>query len=371
MADHLQILLEAIAGNPDQPIAEIPILTQAEHEQLLYRWNATEMDYPLQGCIHQLFEAQVERSPDNFAVTFVDERLTYRQLNERANRLAHHLIKLGVGPDTVVGIYTERSIGMLVGLLGVLKAGGAYLPLDPSFPKDRLASMLEDSWTGVILTQQNLRSNDLIPDGVIVINLDDVDALDSYQPCNPAAIVKPENLAYLLYTSGSTGKPKGVQVIHRSVVNFLTSMAAKLGISEKNILLSVTSLSFDISVLELFLPLTTGAEIVLVDQATAADGERLIQILSETGITLMQATPTTWRMLVDLRWQGKVDLHILCGGELLPRDLANQSAGPQRWRLEFIRSLLRLPSGQRFSELSPVKALCLSAAQSGTHSSTF
>ena len=324
MADHLKILLEGIASNPDQLIMEIPILSPMELELLLYRWNATKMDYPSQCCLHQMFEDQAQLTPDALAVIFSDEYLTYRELNDRSNRLAHYLIKLGVGPEVVVGIYCERSIEMVVGLLGVLKAGGAYLPLDPSFPMDRLDFMVKDFHTAVILTQKHLRSTALIPAGVNVVSLDHHDEFESYPSGNPDIAVHPENLAYLLYTSGSTGKPKGVQILHQGVVNFLTSMRAEPGLTSQDTLLSVTSLSFDISVLEIFLPLTTGAKLILADRETALNGELLIHLMSQAGITIMQATPTTWRMLMELGWQGKDDLQVLCGGETLPRVLANQ-----------------------------------------------
>ncbi len=253
-----------------------------------------------------------------------ERTLTYTQLNARANRLAAHLQQLGVGPESLVGVFTDRSIEMVVGLLGVLKAGGAYLPLDPAFPRERLAFMLDDSQTGIVLTQQSLIEDELLARDLRVICLDESGPEPPEGLEDPDSPISPENLAYLLYTSGSTGKPKGVEITHRSVVNFLTSMGREPGLSAEDTLLSVTSLSFDISVLEIFLPLINGARLLLAGQASAANTDRLLQLLERPDVTVMQATPTTWRMLVDLGWPGKENLRILCGGEAMPRELANQ-----------------------------------------------
>lgn len=322
MMGHLQTLLEAVTADPDWLILDVPLLTPAEREQMLVMWNNTAVTYPQQPIYH-LIAAQAEQTPEATAVIFEGQSLTYRQLNERANRLAHYLQKLGVGPEALVGIYVERSLEMMVGLLGILKAGGAYLPLDPAFPEDRLAFMLEDGQAQVLLTQHSLANNLALPAGTIAVCLDsDWDEIAQEPATNPTSQATMENLAYILYTSGSTGKPKGVQISHRAFVNFLVSMQQEPGLSAGDRLLAVTTLSFDIAGLELFLPLLAGAATVIVSQATAVDGYQLMAELTKHDITLMQATPATWRMLMEMGWQGKSDLKILCGGEAMPRDLA-------------------------------------------------
>src|SRR3712207_2358451 len=214
MLGHFQTLLEGIVADPDQHISTLPLLTEAERHQLLVEWNDTQTKYPEDVCIHQLFEAQVERTPDAVAVVFEDERLSYQQLNEKANQLAHHLQALGVGPEVLVGVCMERSLEMVVGLLGILKAGGAYVPLDPSYPKERLAFMLEDSQASVLLSQQRLLE-DLPEHESRVVCLDSAwEGSIQDQEVNPASGATAENLAYVIYTSGSTGKPKGVQIPH-------------------------------------------------------------------------------------------------------------------------------------------------------------
>ncbi|RIK32674.1 MAG: non-ribosomal peptide synthetase [Anaerolineae bacterium] len=324
MAGHLEVLLRGIISDPEQPIGDLPILTEEEQKQILVEWNRTEVAVE-SLCIHQLFERQAVRVPDATAVRFEAESLTYKEVDERSNQLARHLITLGVQPDTLVGIYMERSADMIVGLLGVLKAGGAYVPLDPAFPSDRLQFMLADSEVSVLLTQQKL-ANEIVPGkGVTILCVDsdwNLIATQDKEKILPQA--HPENLAYVIYTSGSTGKPKGVQIQHHSVVNFLMSMRDKPGLAEHDILLSVTTLSFDIAALEIFLPLTTGAMVELVSRETATDGTKLLAALEKSGATIMQATPVTWRMLIEAGWQGSDDLKILCGGEALAIGLAHQ-----------------------------------------------
>jgi amino acid adenylation domain-containing protein/thioester reductase-like protein len=278
----------------------------------------------LNATVHQLFEQQVAQTPDAVAVTFADQQLSYQQLNHKANQLAHHLQGLGVQPETLVGICLERSLEMLVSLLAVLKAGGAYVPLDPSYPADRLEHMLEDSGAPVLLTQQNLLPK-LPPHNAQMVCVDsDWPTIAQQSDQNLANLVSANHTAYTIYTSGSTGKPKGVQVLHGGVVNFLHSMQQEPGLTATDILLSVTTISFDIAVLELFLPLTVGAQVVIVSRDVASDGIRLSQLIASSGATVMQATPATWRMLLAVGWQGSPQLKVLCGGEAMPRPLANQ-----------------------------------------------
>jgi amino acid adenylation domain-containing protein len=324
MQRHFQTLLEGIVTDPEQRISDLPLLPVAERDQLLLEWNDTRVEYRRDEGIHQLFESQAERSPEAVAVVFEDDQLTYGELEHRANQLAHHLQALGVGPDTLVGIYMERSVEMMVGLLGVLKAGGAYVPLDPAFPQERLAFMLADSQAPVLLTQQRLLA--VLPESEARVLCLDTDwpAIGRESEDRPVSAVKPTDLAYVIYTSGSTGKPKGVQIPHRAGVNFLNSMGRQPGLTQQDVLLAVTTLSFDIALLELFLPIIVGAQVVIVSSEVAADGYQLQERMSTCGATVMQATPATWRLLLETDWPGSQQLKVLCGGEGLPRELANQ-----------------------------------------------
>jgi amino acid adenylation domain-containing protein len=261
--------------------------------------------------------------------------LTYRQLNVRANRLARHLRALGVGPEVLVGICVERSPEMVVGLLAILKAGGVYVPLDPGFPPERLEYMLEDSATPVVLSQQHLleglptlRARPVCIDRVE--NLPDA-AGEEDLPCETG----PANLAYVIYTSGSTGKPKGVQITHGSVVNFLHSLRQEPGMTSRDVVPAVTTLSFDIAVLELFLPLIVGARVEIVSRRTASDGEALAALMARSSATVVQATPTTWRLLLNAGWRNGNGVTILCGGEALSRPLADHllATGAELWNV--------------------------------------
>jgi amino acid adenylation domain-containing protein/thioester reductase-like protein len=276
------------------------------------------------NVIHQLVERQVLETPAAIAVTFQGQQLTYQELNQKANQLAHYLQSLGVKPETLVGVCIERSLEMLIALLAVLKAGGAYVPLDPSYPTDRLAFMLEDSELPILLTEQAQLAN--LPQSAarVVVLETDRQEIDRQKLDNVTSAVTPDNVAYTIYTSGSTGKPKGVQVLHGGVVNFLESMLAAPGLTAADTLLAVTTISFDIAVLELFLPLIIGAKIELVGRDVAADGIRLAAAIKASGTTFMQATPATWRLLLATGWQGDNQIKILSGGEAMIRSLADR-----------------------------------------------
>lgn len=324
MLEHFQVLLQALAANPNQRISQMPMLLETERQQLLWKWNETCSSYPADKCLHTIFESQVERTPDAVAIVFDNKSLTYRELNQRANQLAHYLGKLGVQPEVLVGICLNRSEEMVVALLAVLKAGGAYVPMDPNYPTDRLAFMLEDAALPVLLTQSSLV--DKIPAHPTRRLLLDTDwpiiAGEANTPCASNATAL--NLAYMLYTSGSTGKPKGVQIPHQAVVNFLYSMKQTPGMTAQDTLLAITTLSFDIAGLELWLPLILGARVVIAKRETALDGRALAELLEGCGATIMQATPSTWRMLLAAGWPGNRRLKILCGGEPWPKELADQ-----------------------------------------------
>jgi amino acid adenylation domain-containing protein len=322
MLGHYETLLEAVAADPGAQIANMPIMAADELRQSIVDWNRTEIGYPEDKCLDELFDEQVARTPDAVAVAFAGERLTYRQLADRANRLATHLQKLGVSRNTLVAICVERSLDMVVGLLGILKAGGAYLPLDPSFPSERLAFMLQDAQPLVLLTQKKLLKQ--IPSHSLrEVCLDALPSTSKLEAIERTGR-QSDDLAYVLYTSGSTGTPKGVQVQHRALVNFLTSMQRKPGIASSDRLMAITTLSFDIAGLELYLPLTVGARVVIASSDSVKDAKQLLALMKAYRPTIMQATPATWRMLLDSGWEGNAELKILCGGESWSTDLANE-----------------------------------------------
>jgi amino acid adenylation domain-containing protein len=322
MAGHFETLLEHIVVDPDQPLSRVPLLREAERHELLIEWNDTKLDYPANECLHELFEKQVKQAPQAVAVEFEGKRLTYSELNSRANQLGHYLRDMGVGPDTLVGVFIERSLEMVVALLGVLKAGGAYVPLDPSFPQSRLSYMVEDSGMRVLITHRELDKN-LQTQPASIVRLDS--DWEKIARQSTSDLKSPdgnsESLAYVLYTSGSTGKPKGVEIPHSAVVNFLHSMQQEPGFAETDTLLAVTTLSFDIAGLELYLPLVSGGRVVVASSEDTHDPVRLMERMRSCNCTVMQATPATWRALIDAGWSGSAQLKVLCGGESLPRDL--------------------------------------------------
>ncbi|MCK6562463.1 amino acid adenylation domain-containing protein [candidate division KSB1 bacterium] len=319
----LQTLLAGVAADPNQPVSQLPVLPPAEREQLLVEWNATQADYP--GlCLHELLAAQAAATPASVAAVFEQQELTYAELDARANQLAHHLRGLGLQPEELVGICVERSLDMVIGLLGILKAGGAYVPLDPSFPPDRLAFMVEDSGLRILVTQSTLLES-LPEHNAELVCLDtDWDFIEGRSRAHPAKVNTPDHLAYVIYTSGSTGTPKGVQISHKAVVNFLHSLRQRPGLAANDVLVAVTTLSFDIAGLELYLPLLVGGRVVIASRETASDGTALLDLLTRAQATVMQATPATWRLLLAAGWERGAGLKVLCGGEALPRELAVQ-----------------------------------------------
>ncbi|HEY0604611.1 MAG TPA: amino acid adenylation domain-containing protein, partial [Herpetosiphonaceae bacterium] len=321
MVAHFGTLLAAGVAQPDLPITTLPLLTAAERQQLLVEWNATQLPSPQDRCVHDLVTAQARRTPDAVAVRGGAESLTYAELHARATQLASYLRAQGVGRETVVGLCLDRSVELVVAVLAVWQAGAAYVPLDPTYPAERLAVMIADAGLALLLTQDSLR--DVLPATALpVVCLDrDAPAIAATPPL-PPMVSDGAQLAYVLYTSGSTGRPKGVQVAHRAVVNFLHTMQEAPGLDATDVLLSVTTLAFDISVLELVLPLTVGAQVVLVDRTVASDGVALGEALTASGATIMQATPATWRLLRDSGWAGRPELRVLSGGEALAPDLA-------------------------------------------------
>lgn len=284
MLGHFQTLLEGIVANPDRRLSDLPLLTAAERHQLLVEWNNTQTDYPQESLVHQLLEAEVDRTPDAVAVVFEDEQLTYRELNSRANQLAHYLQALGVGPEVLVGICVERSLEMVVGLLGILKAGGAYVPLDSAYPKERLAYMLSDSQVSVLLTQEKLLAG-LPEHQARAICLDkDWGVISTESEENPVSDVKSENLAYVIYTSGSTGKPKGVAMRHLPLANLILWQLKNTTVSSGARTLQFAPVSFDVSFQEIFSTWCSGGTLVLISEEVRRDTAALIRLLNEKAV---------------------------------------------------------------------------------------
>jgi len=321
MFQSYQMLLEEAIANLEFLISKLQLITKQEHNHLVKGLNLTELDFPRGKCLHQLFEAQVEQTPGAVAVICNDTSINYFELNCRANALALHLQTLGVGPDVRVGIFMEKSLEIVEALLGVLKAGGTYVPISTSFPTERLQFILNDANVSVLLTNVDPVA---IDNKVNVVNLKDKLLFTGKVCLNLAPDVTSDNLAYVIYTSGSTGQPKGVMVNHTALVNFLTSMRIRPGIRREELLLSVTSISFDIAALELFLPLIVGATVIIVSKEESMNPRLLQQVINGYDMDVMQATPATWQLLIDSVWTGKPGLKALCGGELLTRKLADQ-----------------------------------------------
>jgi amino acid adenylation domain-containing protein len=322
MSAYYNNALRAMATDPESRYDVFCPMTEVEKKRLLVDWNKTEKEYPRSESIHRLFERCAEIHPFKTALVSDSKKWTYRDLNRRANDVARKLSELGAGREALVGICMERNASMVAGLLGILKAGAAYVPLDPAFPRDRLAFMLSDAKVEYLLTEDaTLEAIPATEASVLCIDTLDYQRLDGN-----GEISRPDDLAYVIYTSGSTGKPKGVQVTHGAVVNLLTSAGKTISFSSEDKLLSVTTLSFDIAALEIFLPLISGGQLILAPQQTASDGTMLAELIESSQATVMQATPTTWRLLIESGWKGNKGLRVLCGGEALSRSLADSLA---------------------------------------------
>jgi amino acid adenylation domain-containing protein len=297
---HFEVLLEGIVADPERRLSELSLLGEAERHRLLEEWNDTAADYPRDKCLHELFGEQASRAPDAVAVIHEDERLTYAELDHRANRLAHHLRGLGVGPEVVVGLCVERSLEMVVGLLGVLKAGGAYLPLDPDYPAERLAYMVSDARVPVLVTQARL-VDQLPRHEARVVRIDaDWPEIAGHPATPPLNTTLPDNLAYVIYTSGSTGKPKGVMSAHRGMVNRISAQADIVPFSEKDICCQKTSIGFVDSIFEILGPLHYGLPLVVLGEVASRDPAALADVVSAKGITRLITVPSLARSLVEL-----------------------------------------------------------------------
>ena len=335
MLGHFQSLLEAIVSDPCKQLRQLPLLNQSERRQLLVAFNQTDTGFDSEMGFHRIFEAQAAQTPDRVALVFEDHELSYRELNAHSNQLARFLRAKQVRAEQLVGLCVDRSIEMVVCVLGILKTGAAYLPMDPSYPKQRLAYMLEDGEVKVLITRQRLAGN--LPDhNAQVVEIDsEWDHIAQEEQTDLDSHMDGRQLAYVIYTSGSTGRPKGVQIPHSALVNFLCSMKERPGLGESDVLMAVTTVSFDIAALEIMLPLTTGGRVVVASREVTRDAAALMSSMHSHQVTAMQATPSTWRMLVEAGWEGIQGLKILCGGESLGRELAAQleTRGAELWNL--------------------------------------
>lgn len=326
MARHFETLIAEIVADPKRPVSTLPILGASERQQLLVDWNQTEHAFTSPRCIHQLFEEQVQRTPNAVAVACGPHALTFEELDRRANQLAHYLSGLGVGPEVPVAICVERSLDMMVGLLGILKAGGAYLPLDRGYPAERLAFMLEDAQPPVLLTQAQLSDAFSSYQGTVIrLDADWPIIAGERAHALPSGVIA-TNFAYILYTSGSTGRPKGVMNTHGAVCNYLLWLQETYGLRPTDHLLQITSLTFDISVTECFWPLMAGAPLTLAAPGGQRDAAYLLKTIDEAAITVLQVVPSTLRLLLDHPGitSCKSLRLVLCGGEELSSELSER-----------------------------------------------
>jgi len=320
-------VLWAMGSNPEYLIGEIPLLGAKAQAKVIETGWGPRTALPAR-CVHRLIEDVARCLPDAIAVEAEEGSLNFRELNRRSNQLARRLRELRVGPGVLVGVCMDRTVDLLVGVLAVMKSGGAYVPLDAEFPRDRLAFMVDDARLDVVVTRGGLAQDVLPETRAVMVDLDveriSLDSLDCVDLDGGASL---DDLAYVIYTSGSTGRPKGVCVEHRALTNFVTAAAEVLGVGSRDRLLGVASLSFDASVLDLYVPLARGACVILAARTTSADGRRLAQLIEDSSASLMHATPATWQLLRLSGWRGRKDLRALSGGEALPRPLADWLAG--------------------------------------------
>ena len=366
LLNHLETLLQGMIADPDQPLATLLLLTPAEQQQF-QTWNHTQQPIP-ERCVHELIADQAKATPDATAVVFEDTTLSYRKLDYRSKQLANYLVQQGVQPGDRVAVCLERSAELVITLLAILKTGATYVPLDPTYPAERLRFILEDAQVSLLITANSstvgsapmvdrLTADSMVGSAHLPIEaitnntlpiLDlarEADAiahlpthLPTHSPTHPPTYPPthpPSSLAYLIYTSGSTGTPKGVAIRHASLTNLLSAMAQAPGMTARDTLLAVTTPAFDIAALELFLPLTVGGTLVIASQDTVRDPHKLAAQLEQHDITLMQATPATWRLLLESGWAGKANLKLLCGGEALDVSLAQKllECGQELWNL--------------------------------------
>ena len=331
LSGHFVNLLTGIIANPEQAISQLPLLTESETNQLLFDWNHTKIDYKNDLCLHQLFEQQVELTPQAIAVKLENEFFTYQELNNRANQLAHYLQSLGVKADSLVGIFVERSLDMIIGILGILKAGGAYVPLDINYPKERITYILEDTQLSILLTQSQLLEQLPAFQGITICLDQDWSTIAKQSTVSPLVEVDQHNLAYIIYTSGSTGQPKGVMIEHRSVVNYILTTIREYGITSEDQILQFSSICFDASVEEIFVSLLSGATLVLRTEEMLRSSEYFWQCCQKWQLTVLGIPTAYWHQLASeltpdtLPILSKIKV-IFIGGEAI------QPAKVQQWQ---------------------------------------
>ena len=335
MIRQLKVVLLELAQSRTSKLKQVSMLSEAERRQIVYEWNETQREYETDQSLVAKFEAVAMRWPEQIAVASAGEKISYQELNQRANQLGRYLKRRGVRAERAVGIMMERGLEMVVGMLGILKAGGVYVPLDPEYPQQRVEYMVADAGAGVVITDRKSRELIGALEAEIVEIEEKREEIGRERGENLGREAGGRNLAYIIYTSGSTGKPKGVAIEHRSVMNLLCSMAEETQFNPEDVLLSVTTLSFDIAGLEIYLPLLTGAKVIVAGGEESKDPARLCEWLDSGKITMMQATPSMWRMVVDWGWKGESPVKVLCGGEALPKDLAQEidSRAERMWNV--------------------------------------
>lgn len=333
--DYLGNILRAVAVDPKRPLHALPLLSEQAVQKQLRDWNSTQTAYPADKNVAELVNEQASKHPDQIAIQAKDSELTYLDLNKKVNQFANYLQANGVRAGTVVGLSMQRTTDMVVALLGIMKAGGVYVPIDPTFPQERIVYIINDSQMDVYVVDSESQMT-LPESAATLIVFDEISEELANQSENwEGASVSGDSPVYMIYTSGSTGNPKGVLIPHRALVNFLCSMQKAPGMLQDDVLLSVTTLSFDIAGLELYLPLITGARLLLASKEDVVNGQRLAALIEEESVTMMQATPATWQMMIDVGWNGRSALKMLCGGEPLPIHLAQKlrQLGGELWNM--------------------------------------
>lgn len=323
MVNHFKNLLESIVSDPEQEIGKLELMHEEEKHQLLVGLNDTAVDYPRDKIVTDLFEEQVERHPDKMAVGSEGKHLTYAELGQKSGQLANRLkFGLDIRPGMYVGVLVERGVDMVTAILGILRSGGAYVPIDTRWPEKRIGEVIDGAGLKCVVCSPRLVNQ--VPESVLTIDVSSVGGGVDF--CGEAMKekIQPDTPAYAIFTSGSTGRPKGVSVGHAALTNFLYSMRDFPGFSEEDTLLAVTSLAFDISILEILLPLVLGGSVIIASKDEVYDAEALSLLIEDKDITFMQATPATWQMMVMSGWKGHKGLKTLCGGEALSRDLADR-----------------------------------------------
>nr|WP_282081998.1 non-ribosomal peptide synthetase [Aquimarina algiphila] len=323
---HFKNVVKSFVQQPDQFLKDVDYLSKKEKHELLKEFNTTKIDYPFDKTVVDLFRKQVQNSPDATALIFKEKTLTYRELDEKSNQVAHYLHKKGVTAEYLIPICVKRSTDMIIGILGVLKAGGAYVPIDPAYPKQRIDFIIEDTDAKLILTTKKLEKQfQTYESSLNIICLDGLSTLDEELSIQPVeSPVSPTQLAYLIYTSGSSGKPKGVKIEHKALMNFLFSMRDYLDFDEHLKLLSLTTFTFDISILEFLSPLLLGGKLVLISDTDSKNPDYVAQVIKETNPTCIQATPSHWQMLINEDWGDSKNITLLSGGESISEELKEQ-----------------------------------------------